>query len=125
MAAAVNSEALSQAAGLEHCGEEMTELTGTHEQAVEVFTLHTASIHKWISTANVQSQPARLWTSAPLLPSPPPQGLVFFQASMCSDSIPILSARAEKSNLMLFGVGKGIQQFPRIGKARESLTHQG
>lgn len=53
------------------------------------------------------------------------QTLFLFQASMCSDNIPILSARPEKSNLMLFGIGKRRQQFPRIGKASESLSHQG
>ena len=105
-------------------------MTGTYEQAVEVFTLYAASIHKWISTANVQSQPARLWTSAPLLPSLlPSQGLFSSVGQGVFRLYPRpLSAMPKRRDLMLFGVEvsnwKRRQQLPRIGKVRESLSHR-
>lgn len=61
--------ALSEAAGGVHLGEEMMEFTGTHKQAVKVFTLHTISCRVFTSglaAANVQSQPgSNLVLSAP------------------------------------------------------------
>ena len=54
------SEAVSEAAGRAHLGQEMAEFTGTGKQAVRVLTLHTINRRVFTSefaTANARSQP--------------------------------------------------------------------